>query len=249
MLLSHIGIHIFDLPSLDLSLSDVIKYLSSEEQVVMNEFTKDARKMRFAFSRYYLKNLITQYLGIKTEDVVIKTDRNGKPFLVGKALYPLHFSISYCQGFIVIGVSSSSIGVDIESVKCFSFWKQTVNDFLTEYERAVFEGLPLGSQKDFFMTAWVGKEAYTKAIGGSIFKTYKYISILPSQQMPININYEKDYVLKLFKIKNVGLIAVSSFFASEIKMYTSRGDVSVKRNDMKILLHDIKIGGGVKLES
>jgi len=78
----------------------------------------------------------------------IKKTPNGKPYFPERP--DIHFSLSHAKTHVLCAVSTSPVGVDIESPRTIS--KRAVNFFASPEELALFDPLDL----------WVLKESYIK---------------------------------------------------------------------------------------
>ncbi|MCX5442020.1 4'-phosphopantetheinyl transferase superfamily protein [Streptomyces sp. NBC_00056] len=88
---------------------------------------------------------------------------HGRPALPGPHP-PLHFSLSHCEGLVLIGVAGSPVGVDAERVPD----PGTVGDLvkvLHPAERADLAALPAEARAAAFCRVWSRKEAYLKGVG------------------------------------------------------------------------------------
>lgn len=88
---------------------------------------------------------------------------HGRPGLPGPRP-PLHFSLSHCEGLVLVCVAGSPVGVDAERVPD----PGAVDDLVKELhpaERADLAALPAGSRAAAFCRVWSRKEAYLKGVG------------------------------------------------------------------------------------
>ena len=85
---------------------------------------------------------------------VIKKTANGKPYFQERR--DIHFSLSHARTHVLCGLSTSPIGVDIESPRCISLRARSF--FSKPEELRIFDPLDL----------WVLKESYVKLIGATL---------------------------------------------------------------------------------
>ncbi len=113
-----------------------------------------------------LKQVLEDKYGIwidgRMEDAVA-TDGCGKPYL--PAHPNIQFNISHCDGWIVCGVSSQPIGVDVE--RCNAFSNAMKKKVLTEQELCDLEKGEALEQtaNETFCKYWTLKESYLKWLG------------------------------------------------------------------------------------
>ncbi len=89
----------------------------------------------------------------------IRRTELGKPYIEG---FPIHFSLTHCDGFCACCLSLLPVGIDAEPVGRFS--PKAAKKALTprEYERVLTEG------EQVFAGLWTLKESYVKALGKGI---------------------------------------------------------------------------------
>ena len=129
--------------------------------------------LKFAFIEMYGEN-----------PPIIGKSENGKPYFIGNV--DVHFSLSHCKTHVFCGLSSSPIGVDIESPRKIS--ERTEKFFCSPDERKMFLPLEL----------WVLKESYVKLKGGILpmMKTIRFL-----KQNDEIIAPDKDVVSKLYCVE------------------------------------------------
>lgn len=82
----------------------------------------------------------------------------------------LGLSLAHCTDMIAIATSPGRVGVDCETPGRNRNWRGIAEEFYTPGEaKAVVCAEPGGSIESTFLSYWVLKEAYIKAIQGSIF--------------------------------------------------------------------------------
>ena len=108
---------------------------------------------------------------------------NGKPFFIKDI--GVHFSLSHCKTHVLCGLSTSLIGVDIESPREIS--ERAESFFYLPEERELYDPLDL----------WVLKESYIKLTGGILpmAKTIKF-----SRKHEKIIAPDKNVISKLYNI-------------------------------------------------
>lgn len=130
---------------------EMFSSLTIDEQTRANRFKIEEDKIRFIVGRKLLAYALNDN-NVLNKEIVI--GEFGKPSLKSNELY---FNLSHSGEYVVCGVSSSSLGVDIEQVresnelvvrKCFSPSEQ-------EYVK----------DNDTFTKVWTLKESYIKYLG------------------------------------------------------------------------------------
>lgn len=119
---------------------------------------KEADAARIAGAGWLLDFALTKE-NIPPSSRVFSKNEWGKPFL--KDL-PLAFSLSHAGHFAACAVSSSPLGVDIESARCTMALAE--RHFHPD-ELSYLNSLPAASQPDALLRLWTAKEAFLKALG------------------------------------------------------------------------------------
>ncbi len=123
----------------------------------------------------------------------IKYDFYGKPC---KDNY--YFSLSHSNDYVVLGVSDSEIGVDIEM-------KRSRNPKLADYVFSDSEKAALKEEMDFYRL-WTSKESLVKYVGFGIDRDLKLIPALPlngkktyvgKNAYAINFDYKENYCISV----------------------------------------------------
>lgn len=97
-------------------------------------------------------------------DSVIEYDEKGKPYLKNKEGF---FSISHSKGLVLVSVSQTPVGVDLEKIRPVNFRiiKKVCNDKEKEY---ILNGKDENEKKLRLLEIWTFKEAYFKYLGTGI---------------------------------------------------------------------------------
>ena len=154
---SVLGLWLFLMPSKLLPIS-------SEEKKWVNHLPPK-RALNYHFSRGCLRQVMSNMTGLGPLDIPLKADP-GKPPLLADGLG--HISMSHCSDALLIGWSSSKIGVDIER-KDRKFQAQKLSKrFFSQYENCEMENLTPSQAKELVLKRWVIKEAAIKWQNGKI---------------------------------------------------------------------------------
>ena len=154
---SVLGLWLFLMPSKLLPIS-------SEEKKWVTKLTTD-RGLIYHFSRGCLRNVMSNMTGINPLDVPLKADP-GKPPLLAEGWG--HISMSHCADALLIGWSSTRIGVDIERKDRQFKAHKLSKRFFTHYENYEIESLTSSQAKELVLKRWVVKEAAIKWQSGKI---------------------------------------------------------------------------------
>lgn len=113
---------------------------------------------------YSLANyLIANVGGVARNEIKLTFDYYGKPHYHDPSLY---FNLSHAGGWIVCGIHSVSIGVDVEQIQEIDL--QIAESFFAPVEVQDLFALPEKERVNYFFTLWTLKESYIKAVGKGV---------------------------------------------------------------------------------
>ena len=137
-------------------------------------------------------------------------NENDKPYVNDNSIY---FNISHSDNLVACAISDKEIGVDIESIKEFSF--DLINN-VYNYEEIDF----IKETKDFslYTKLWTMKESYMKYLGTGLSMDAKAIHIDLLNNKCLNAN---NVFFKSIKIKNYYLTVCSEYndFPNELEWF------------------------------
>jgi len=154
---SVLGLWLFFMPSKLLPIS-------KEEQECAAKLTTK-RRWIYNFSRGCLREVISNMTGAHPLEIPLKADPGKPPTLSAGWGY---ISLSHCSDALLIGWSSTKIGVDIER-KDRQFQAHKLSKrFFTQDENCEIENLTPSQAKEIVLKRWVVKEAAIKWQSGKI---------------------------------------------------------------------------------
>jgi 4'-phosphopantetheinyl transferase len=143
---------------------DIIPYLSEEKRDRIYRFININDSLRTLVGEKLIRLIIAEELGLTVEEILIKNDKFGKPYLSGADDF--HFNISHSGDFVVCAVSCQPVGIDIEQIQPIDL--NIVNNYFSGQE---YEDLMMQNDRnrlDYFYDLWTMKESYLKAVGSGI---------------------------------------------------------------------------------
>ena len=154
---SVLGLWLFLMPSKLLPIS-------SEEKKWVQKLTP-SRGLIYHFSRGCLRHAMSHMTGLEALDIPLKADP-GEPPILAEGWG--HISMSHCSDALLIGWSSSKIGVDIERKdRQFQAYKLSKR-FFSKDENSEIANLTPNQAKELVLKRWVVKEAAVKWQRGKI---------------------------------------------------------------------------------
>jgi 4'-phosphopantetheinyl transferase len=156
--------HVEDFSKTDLSRFEDL--LTAEElDRVRAAKTEMVQKTRLV-ARALLKAELALRTGIPARRLPLQLSPFGKPSLSSSSNWPVKFSLSYSQGWIVHAFSDRlEIGVDLECINPNHMTWQLVQDMLTKDEQVIVAGLSEAKRATKFFELWTAKESVLKAAG------------------------------------------------------------------------------------
>jgi len=156
--------------NLDLSsliIKNFINILSEDERNRANRFRFKQHRDRFIAGRGILRQLLANYLQLKSEQVIFEYSDRGKPHIASWLNQDsLQFNISHSQNLALYAFNYQRIiGVDLEYIKDKIEYKQLAKRFFSNQELQLINSYPSEEQKTIFFQLWTAKEAYLKATG------------------------------------------------------------------------------------
>ncbi|MEW6237226.1 MAG: 4'-phosphopantetheinyl transferase superfamily protein [Candidatus Omnitrophota bacterium] len=131
--------------------------LSEEERVRTDRFCFPKHRNRFIASHGALREILSRYLSIDSQEIAYRNNDYGKPYLANS---PIEFNLSHSHLMALIAVAERRrIGVDVEWMRENIEYESIARRFFSPQEAANIKSIPS------FFHCWTRKEAYIKAQG------------------------------------------------------------------------------------
>lgn len=153
--------------------------LSPAEQIKSNRFHKEADQIRYATTRHALRVILSKFTRTPPELIEFHQTGNKKPAING-----LEFNVSHSGNLILIGVSASALGIDVEYVNPDFDFSTLINTCFN-----VEEQLHVKSPEDFYLL-WTRKEALLKNTGEGLSDELHEVTCMDSFALRDGIRYE-----------------------------------------------------------
>lgn len=155
-------------------------FLDDMERERAKSFTREILQTKYIQTRGILRKILSSYLNIEPQKLIIKTGVYGKPFL---AEGTLTFNLSHKENKFVVVVSNlEMVGIDLELCRKRDHMAAMVKKCFSETESAYWHALPVEQKTLMFYRFWVRKEAFVKAVGRGIALGLNQCSVNPSDQ-------------------------------------------------------------------
>lgn len=167
--------------------------LSASEKTKAVRFKHTYLQKKYIASRAILRRVLSDYLAIPPQQLLIKVATFGKPFIANtinagindetNSEGHLYFNLSHQGNKLVIAVSNiNEVGVDIEQCKPRKNMPTLVARCFASQEAQFWFATPKTQQTNMLYRFWVRKEAFVKAVGRGIALGLKQCIINPQQQ-------------------------------------------------------------------
>jgi 4'-phosphopantetheinyl transferase len=137
--------------------------LDQAERARAARFAFDHLSRRYIGSHAFMRTVLAQVLGTRSESLVFDASENGKPFLRD---YELAFNLSHSNAIAYLAIGGvDPIGIDVETHHHIDDLMSVARTVFSQRELAVLESAAAGDRTKLFLRCWTRKEAYVKALG------------------------------------------------------------------------------------
>ncbi len=152
-----------------------IASLSLERRKKAESFVHEKDRLLSLAASLALKKGLEEY-GLNEANAVIAVGEHGKPYLLEHR--DLHFNLSHSEEVAMAAFADKEVGCDIEKIGRYD--ERIINRYFTAEERCYIEGSQ--DKKKAFITVWVIKESFLKAIGTGLKRSLSSFSVIPSDE-------------------------------------------------------------------
>ena len=141
--------------------------LEEQELDRASRFHFEKHRRHFTAGRGVLRQLLSQYLGTKPEQLRLSYGAYGKPALNGEHKDSrLRFNMSHSHEVALFAFAEDrELGVDVEHIRTDFASEEVARRFFSRREVETFNALPQHDQVAAFFKCWTRKEAFIKVIG------------------------------------------------------------------------------------
>jgi 4'-phosphopantetheinyl transferase len=141
--------------------------LEEQELDRASRFHFEKHRRHFTAGRGVLRQLLSQYLGTKPEQLRLSYGAYGKPALNGEHKDSrLRFNMSHSHEVALFAFAEDrELGVDVEHIRTDFASEEVARRFFSRREVETFNALPGHDQVAAFFKCWTRKEAFIKVIG------------------------------------------------------------------------------------
>lgn len=185
------------LPDFQNYLAELSYLLSPDEMARANRFRFSIHRERFIVARGLLRQLLSKYMSIAPEKIVLTYGARGKPYLQLNLL-DLQFNVSHSHDLAVFAFTKKyEVGIDVEKME------KEYNDgiakrFFSAAEYENLSALPETDRKAAFYEIWTAKEALVKALGEGLYIGLNEFTVTAAAQQRVEFNDHRFYLERVF---------------------------------------------------
>ena len=185
--------------------------LSADEHERANRYYREKDKQRFILARAILRLLLARYLNRDAKQLIFEIGENKKPHVKGDT--SLHYNVSHSGNYILIAISDSEAGIDVEQPDPNMHYEEIMHISYNKPEADVVKASADPLQA--FYTLWTRKEALLKATAKGIDDALKFIPSTDGTHATMynTIGSEKDWIVQSFQIDNEHIGSIASAYS------------------------------------
>ena len=167
--------------------------LSADDEARAARIRDPEARARFTVARAALREILGRYTGALPDRLAFGYSPTGKPALVGEVSGP-GFSLSHTADLVLVAVwPNGNVGIDAERVRSVARQERIERRLFPDPIARRLCALPDEERRIAFFHAWTQREAYVKAIGGTLFQTDDPLPLLwPPDFSPQRIRIAVD---------------------------------------------------------
>lgn len=148
--------------------------LHADELARSQRYHRLADQQRFVVARAALRSVLGQYLACAPTAIEFVVGPNKKPVIQNSP--GLHYNVSHSKDWVLIAVSATEVGVDVEAVDPLFPFHEVLPHSFSWPERQAVAGSP--DSAHLFYQLWTRKEALVKATARGIDDGFSTIPAL-----------------------------------------------------------------------
>lgn len=157
----------------------LLEHTSTRRRHNLESYHHKEDRFRSVIAEAIARFAVCNATDLNYQNVTIRTGENGKPFV---REFAGDFNISHSEGWVVCGIDTSAIGVDIEKIQPIDL--NIANEFFSPLEIDELHSLPENRMLDRFYSLWTLKESYMKMTGEGLSLALNSYAISFAQEIP-----------------------------------------------------------------
>jgi len=163
----------------------ILEQLSESERRQASRYRFERHRRAFVSARYFLRWVLSSYVGGQPSHVRFSYAQNGKPSLPENEGGRIHFNQSHSAGLIFCGVVlDAEIGVDVEEIRPIPEDMEIARQFFSPEELLSLRALAPEERAGGFCRCWTRKEAFLKATGEGLYGSLRDFAVSIAAETP-----------------------------------------------------------------
>lgn len=188
-------------------MDQLFDLLSPDEKYRAARYHQRKDKNRLVIGRGMLRKILSFYINCPPGEIEFRKGINGKPYMHQPFL--MQFNLSYSYNYIIIGVASEAIGVDVEYINPTFDYDLMLDACFMESEIQAITSSSESRQQ--FFKFWTRKEALLKATALGLGDYLTEFSCLDgSQPLPPNLATEGSWLVESFMLDHAYWISIAT---------------------------------------
>ena len=143
--------------------------LDSHEIARADSFVFPEHRFRYVLAHGFLREVLSQYVGLAPEVLTFAKTGKGKPYLTNIEANDWRFNLSHSDSCCAVAVTQAiEIGIDVEMLTMHKEVQELADRFYTVNEAYALAQREELARHEGFCTLWTYKEAVLKATGQGI---------------------------------------------------------------------------------
>lgn len=175
----------------------MLSYLPKEQINKIESYHFENDRKLSLYSQLLVRAMICKYTNLCPSEIELVPNQYGKPYL--EKVPNFYFNLSHTRDAIVVAISDSEIGVDVEKIQKSNL--QIAKRFYTNNEFSyVMENQ---EQIDYrFYEVWTKKESYSKYVGKGLSLPFRSFDVLDNSLANQFVSFFKgEYILSVCKAR------------------------------------------------
>ena len=180
--------------------------LNNDERERANRYYQVKDRNRFLISRGALRTILSKYLNVAPSSITFGVSPNKKPIIHDTGKVKLHYNVSHSGDWILIAVSDSDIGADVEFIKPSFQFQEILTDYFSQDE---VDFINHQSSLERFFLLWTRKEAFVKATGKGLDSDLRTIPSLDGIYSATEVARSRDWFITSFTLNEQYIAAIA----------------------------------------
>jgi 4'-phosphopantetheinyl transferase len=169
------------------AIPGLTELLSRDERERASAFRFAKDRDRYSVVRGGLRIMLARYLGTRPAAVRFRTNRFGKPLLVGSDIDGLRFSLSHAGSVALFAFTRGCrVGVDVEAIEESLPFADLAGRLFSPPEQLLWRSSPPEEQIRRFFGLWTRKEAYVKGRGHGLSISPPDFTVAIDDSLPVD---------------------------------------------------------------